>query len=188
MSGGRSVAVLGGSFDPPHAAHVLLAAYVMSTGDVDEVLVVPAWDHPLGKETRTDYEDRVHMCELAMGDLRRARVSRVEKELGGPSRTLNTIAELARRMPGTRFRLVIGADILEQTDRWYRWDDVARLAPPLVVGRGGYAAPDAPTVILPEISSTDIRSRLSRGQRTAGLLPVAVERYIREHGLYADDR
>jgi len=184
-SGVKLVAIYGGSFDPPHVSHVLCAAYVLSTAHVDELWVMPAFDHPLSKEAHAGYEDRVRMCELAFSDLARVRVSRLESELGdGPSHTLSTVEALEARFPRHRFRLVIGADILDETHLWHRFDRIAELAPPIVVGRMGFPIPDGIEVALPEVSSTDIRARLAEGRTVAGLVPAAVRSYVDEHGLY----
>jgi nicotinate-nucleotide adenylyltransferase len=178
-------AFYGGSFDPPHVSHVLCAAYVLSTELVDELWVMPAFDHPLGKRFHAPYEDRLAMAELAFADLRRVRVSRLESELdGGPSRTLTTVEALKERHPDTRFRLVIGADILDETHLWHRFDRIAELAPPLVVGRMGFPIPDGVEIALPEVSSTEIRTRLAEGRTVSGLVPAAVRNYIGDHDLY----
>lgn len=183
----RTIAVYGGSFDPPHAAHVLCAAYVLSTQPVDEVLVVPTFSHALDKNAGASFEHRYRMTELAMAGLTGARVSRIEEELGGPSRSLNTLEALATRHPDAAFRLVIGADILGETQRWHRWDRVVQLAPPIVIGRQGTATPGNAAggeLAMPAVSSTEIRRRLAEGQPVDGLLPTAVARYAREHDLY----
>ncbi len=181
----RAIAVFGGSFDPPHVSHVLCVAYVLAADAVDEVLVVPTFDHALDKEASAEFEHRFAMTELAMRDLRRVRMSRIEAERGGVSRTLDTLETLRERHPDTDFRLVVGADILGETDRWHRWDRIVEIAPPIVVGRGGYDAPRPDSVTLPEVSSTELRRRLREGESVAGLVPSAVEAYIREHRLYA---
>lgn len=180
--------VYGGSFDPPHVGHVLAAAWALTTAAVDELIAIPAWQHPLGKSTRTAFEHRFHLCELTLRALQRVTVSRVEEELGGDSRTLRTLEELARRRPGDRFRLLIGADILQETSRWHRWDAVAQLAPPLVVSRGGYPTPEGCPVELPRISSTMLREKLAAGDDVTGLMAPAALAYIEEHGLYARPR
>jgi nicotinate-nucleotide adenylyltransferase len=177
-------AVFGGSFDPPHAAHVLVVSYVLSTAPVDRVLVVPLFEHTLGKKARASFAHRFRMCELAMAPLRGVEISPIEEELSGPSYTLETLEELRRRDPSGGLRLVVGADILAETHRWHRWDAVTALAPPIVIGRAGYPPPAGARVELPMISSTDLRERLAAGRETEGLLPRRVADYIAEHGLY----
>jgi len=185
-SAGATIAVFGGSFDPPHVSHVLCVAYVLSAEEVDRVLVVPTFAHALDKKTSVSFEDRYEMTALAMRDMARVELSRIEEERGGKSRTLDTLETLIERHPEARFRLVIGADILDETQRWYRWDRIVEIAPPIIVGRGGYDAPRADALTLPEVSSTDLRRRLGRGDSVAGLVPRSVEAYIRQRGLYAE--
>lgn len=187
----RTIALFGGSFNPPHAAHQLVALYVLETQAVDELWFAPTYVHPLAKQLGS-YAHRVAMCELAAAPLGpRVRVSRVEEELAQrpgfvASRTLDLIEHL--RAGGDRVRLVIGSDILHETDKWHRWDEVVRLAPPIVVGRTGHAPPPGVTVTgveMPAISSTEIRAALAAGGEAAGgLLPREVLRYIARHGLY----
>ena len=187
------VALFGGSFNPPHVAHQLVALYVLETQPVDELWFVPAYVHAFGKQLAS-YEDRIAMCELlapALGP--RVRVSRVEEELAHrpgfvASRTLDLVQHLVEQ--GHQVRLVVGSDILAETAKWYRWADVAALAPPIVVAREGFDLPPGSTVTgvaMPAISSTQIRDAAGRGDLEAltGLLPRQVLRYIAGRGLYA---
>jgi nicotinate-nucleotide adenylyltransferase len=181
----ETVGVFGGSFDPPHAAHVLFVSYVLSSVPLDRLLVIPTFEHPLDKSAVAAYEHRARMCELAMADLTRVEVSQIEADLGGSSRTLRTLEALLARTPSSRLRLLIGADILEETDRWHRWDRIVELAPPVVVGRSGYTrSGEVLPVALPNVSSTEVRDRLARGEDTTGLVPHRVADYIRQHRLY----
>ncbi len=182
----RCIAVFGGSFDPPHVAHVLVAAWVRSASEAERVLVVPTWSHPFGKAHSASYEDRVAMCERAFATVAGVEVSPIERELGEPSRTLHTLEALREREPDARWRLVVGADVLSETDRWHRWDEVIRMAPSLVVGRTGYALPDGCPIAMPDISSTVLREDLSAGRSTEGRVPQSVRAYILDRGLYKD--
>jgi nicotinate-nucleotide adenylyltransferase len=182
----ETLAIFGGSFNPPHVGHVLAVTLVLSTSDVDRVLVVPTFRHPFAKAL-APYGDRVTMCELAMGWLPRVEISRVEEELGGDSLTLRTLEHLRKTRPSDRLRLVMGADLLLESSKWFRFDDVRAIAPPLVIGRAGVNAPGAPAPLLPEISSTEVRERIGRGD-IAGLdqlVPRAVLEHVKSRGLYA---
>src|SRR5687767_5672603 len=148
------VCVFGGSFNPPHLAHVLALSIVHARFDVARILVVPTFQHPFAKSL-APYEDRVRMCELAMGWLPHVEVSRVEQELGGESRTLRTIENLRDRHPGEPLRFLMGADLVLESSKWYAWDKIAELAPPIVLGRVGVTFDGAPPPVLPAISSTD---------------------------------
>jgi nicotinate-nucleotide adenylyltransferase len=182
-----NVFLFGGSFNPPHVAHVLACAYILSTEDVDSILVIPVYQHPFAKEL-APFDDRVAMCEAAMGWLPRTSISRVEEELGGESRTLRTVEHLGKEHPDWHMRLVVGADILLEGRRWHGFDRVVELAPLLVLGRAGVPAPQAPLAVLPQVSSSFVREALREGRRdeVTGLVPRAVLAYIDEHWVYRE--
>jgi len=185
------VALFGGSFNPPHVAHQLVALYVLETQPIDELWFVPTYAHPFGKPL-VAYDHRIAMCELAAAALGpRARTSRAEAELAArpgfvTSHTLDLIDHVAAA--GHELRLVVGADILGESTKWYRWADVVARAPLIVVGRGGHALPPgsvATGVSMPEISATQVRDLLAqRASSVSGLVPRDVLRYIAEHHLY----
>lgn len=180
----KRVAVFGGSFNPPHVAHVLGAAFVLSTGEVDEVLVVPCFRHPFAKELAS-FEDRLAMCRLAFAPLAAVSVSDVERDLGGESLTVRTLEHLAAQHPDWTLRLVVGADVVAEMDRWTRPERVRALAPPLILGRVGAPSLDGVPNVLPDVSSTALREALARGEAGAPLLPASVAEYARARGLYA---
>ena len=183
-----NVAVFGGSFNPPHIGHVLAGAYVLSVHDVDELLVVPCFLHPLGKQL-APFEDRFAMSVHAMGWLPRTSVSQVERELGGASRTLRTIEHLRSIRPRDTFRLVVGADILLEGKRWHGFDRVLELAPAIILGRAGVELAGAPPPVLPEVSSTTIRDAAAAGrfEQVRSLLPRAVADYVESKHLYREN-
>jgi nicotinate-nucleotide adenylyltransferase len=183
----RRVAVFGGSFNPPHVSHVLAAAYVLATQAIDELLVVPAFDHPFGKAL-VPFEHRLAMCELAFADLRRVQISAIEQELGGESRTLYTLQALQARHPDWSLRLVVGSDILGERQKWFAWDEVVALAPLIVLGRVGHPAEGAGVPVLPEVASRDLRAALARGEDVSGWVPRSVGEYVHAHGLYRETR
>ena len=178
------MALFGGSFDPPHMAHVQCVAVALASGEVDGVLVVPCFQHALGKES-TPYVHRTEMVKLALQIFgSQVELSDVEERLGGPSRTLDTLQALITERPATSWRLLIGSDILAERDQWYRFDEVTRLAPPLIVGRQGWEALADTDFALPAISSRAIRARLQAGKALGHLVPAAVWQYIQQEGLY----
>lgn len=200
----RRVGLFGGSFNPPHVAHQLVALYVLET-ILDEVWFVPTYSHPFGKPLAA-YDHRVAMCELAAAPLgARASVSRAEQELAQKpdfvaSRTLDLIEHLITKHTDAQFHLVVGTDILAETDKWHRWDEVTRLAPPIVIGRSGYPLPAGSIetgITMPEVSATRVRELLAEAStnatgrqpnpvtEVAALLPQTVLRYIARHGLYS---
>jgi nicotinate-nucleotide adenylyltransferase len=186
------VALFGGSFNPPHVAHQLVALYVLETQPVDELWFVPTFMHPFGKPL-VDYAHRIAMCELAAAPLGpRARVSRAEAELAArpgfvTSHTIDLVDHVTAA--GHAPRLVVGGDILAEAPAWHRWDDVVARAPLIVVGRAGHPLPAgsaATEVVMPEVSATHIRDVLAHGgSGAAGLVPRDVLRYIAQHHLYS---
>ncbi len=185
MPTGRRVALLGGSFNPPHVAHLMVAQWALATQPVDEVWLLPSYLHPFGKAL-APFDERVRMCELAVRALRGAFVCGAEAELAGDplvGKTARTLEHLAGKHPTHRFALVVGADVLPDTGKWYRWDRVRELAGLIVVGREGYPPVEgAPS--FPAISSTEVRERLAGGQDVSGLVPRRVLAFVRERGLY----
>ncbi len=181
------VALFGGSFDPPHVGHQMAMLYVLATARVDRLLMVPCFRHPFDKRLRA-YEHRLAMARLAAEPFDgRVEVSDVERRLGGESRTLNTVKALYAERPGIRIGVVIGADLLGERERWWGYPELMRLVDFIVVGRAGHVAPDAGApVALPDVSSTEIRARLARGESVKGLVPSAVLDYIAAQGLYRE--
>ncbi|PRP90877.1 Nicotinate-nucleotide adenylyltransferase [Enhygromyxa salina] len=199
MSDTRPVlAVLGGSFNPPHLGHALLPAYLLARGDAARVLVAPCWDHPLGKAL-APFERRMSWVRLALAHCdERVEVSAIEAELAGqrggrPSYTLELLEALALRYPDQRVRVVVGSDITRsgETERWHRWERIVERFDPIVVPRAGWSEDGA--AALPEVSSTAVRAQLdairaggdgAEAARVAvrGLVPaavaVALERWI----------
>lgn len=180
----KTIAIYGGSFNPPHIAHQMTCLWVVETCDVDAVWMVPTYRHPFDKEL-VAFEHRKAMCELAAAPLgERVQVSEIERDLAlESSRTVETLRALRRWHPDVGLRLVIGADILAETGKWYRWEEIEQLAPPIVIGRVGYEA-EGVEIALPNVSSTEVRARLARGQSALPLVSRSVMDYIARQGLY----
>ena len=178
------IALLGGSFNPPHVGHLLAAHYVRATQGADEVWLMPAYNHPFGKAL-TDFEHRAAMCELLCLDASGwLRTSRVEREVGGTGRTVDTLDWLLPRHPRDTFSLVIGSDILKDLPSWKDFDRIQRMVRVVVLHRAGHPAPGAVGPPLAEVSSTVIREAFARGEEPRELVPSSVLAYARQHGLY----
>lgn len=177
-----NIALYGGAFDPPHVCHLLAAAYVVATKPVDELWLVPTYKHPLGKVT-TAYEDRFMMCERVARLGARLKASRAEEEIQGEGKTLFLLRHLKAKHPNDRFSLVIGADNYRDRKLWYGFEEIERLAEIIIVGRAGTTEiPD--TIVLPDVSSTEIRRKIKEGESVSHLVPKDVLSYIEEVGLY----
>lgn len=172
------VAVYGGSFDPPHVGHAMVAAWLRWTDRCDEVWLVPSFGHPFAKRS-APYAARVRMCEALARELPAARVSTVESTLPTPSYTIDTLRALAAAHPGHTFRLVVGADVVPETPRWRSWDAIEREFAPIVVGRAGYPLPPG-SIEFPGVSSTRIRAAAGREDpELDALVPAAILEDVR---------
>ncbi len=184
---GIPTAVFGGSFDPPHCAHVLAVAYLLTCTGHREVFVVPCYRHAFGKAS-APFRDRLRLCRAAFRPFgRRVRVLDLEARLPVPSYTVQTLRHLAGAFPDRAFTLVVGADILPETPGWREWDEVARLARVLVLRREGF--PDPPGSRgprFPAVSSTAIREAIASGQDVSEVVPHSVLDIISERSLYAE--
>jgi nicotinate-nucleotide adenylyltransferase len=174
--------LLGGAFDPPHLGHLAVGALALAAGGLERLLAVPCFEHPFAKRM-APWEDRLAMARLAFAHLARAEVSAIESGLPRPSLTLRTLEALRAAHPHVRWRLVIGSDTRAERASWYRFDEVMRLAEPLVVGRSGHGAGDLDFAV-PDVSSTEIRRRLAAAQDVRGWLDPAVLAYVQAHRLY----
>ena len=176
------IALFGGSFDPPHVGHLLAASYVLATEPVDELWLVPVFEHPLGKKPAASFEHRVELCERLAGSLTRTRVSRAEQE-SGEARTVDLLEWLRRQHPGTKFALVLGTDLNAERPQWKNFDRIQQLARLITVQRGGFTQGET-RVVLPEVSSTHVRALLKSGGEVSHLVPREVLAAIRAAQTY----
>lgn len=190
------VGVFGGSFDPVHYGHLIVAENAREAAGLDRVLFVPAPrpPHKLDRD-QTAYFRRVEMLELAIAGHPVFQVSQIEKDRPGPSYTVDTLTQLQEAEPSAELFLILGGDSLMDLPQWYRPDRIADLATLVVVRRPGVPPlaelplsfrviwTDAPLI---DISSSEIRRRVQAGRTIRYLLPRSVECYIETHRLYRD--
>jgi nicotinate-nucleotide adenylyltransferase len=162
----------------------MAAGYVHATQRVDEVWLMPSWQHPFGKQFEA-FEHRVAMCEAlcreASGWLK---TTRIESEPGLTGRTVDTLSLLVERHPDVRWSLIIGSDILKDLPHWKDFHRIREMARVLVLHRAGYPAPETMGPPLAEVSSTLVRDLLAKGVEPAEWVPSGVLDHAREHGLY----
>lgn len=189
------IALFGGSFDPPHVGHLLAAQYVLATEPIDELWLLPVFRHPLTKTARAPFEHRAALCELLAALLGpRARVSRLEATLEGEGRTVDLLEHLHAQKPADRFALVLGSDLAAERPHWKRFARIAELARVIELSRGGFTAEAAGAggaadggaagVVLPAVSSSQVRALLSAGGDASKLVPRAVLAAIEAAGTY----
>jgi nicotinate-nucleotide adenylyltransferase len=185
------VAVLfGGSFDPVHLGHLVVAeAAAEALGAV--VQFVPVREQPLKRAAHgATPEQRAEMLDLAVAGNPRLAVERIELTLPTPSYTVATLQALARREPGNRFTLLVGADAAQELASWHEVDALPGLAELVVLARPGATIAPHPLIgrvlAVPavDVSATMIRDRVRRGRSIRYLVPDAVRDYIAARGLY----
>jgi len=197
-----NIGVLGGTFDPIHMGHLIIAEEVKARLNLAEVLFVPAGQPWLkANNLISPAEHRVQMVHLAIVDEPSFKLSTMEIERAGPSYTVDTMAELDSQIgDGDKLFFILGWDNLNQLPRWHEPSRLVRLCRLVPVPRVGYSSPDLDSLeaAVPglsqslimldtpqiEISSSEIRDRVARGLSIHQLVPEPVERYIEGHRLY----
>lgn len=188
------IGIFGGSFNPIHTGHAILANYLVSETDLDAVWLMVAPRNPIKSEYDRAYDlHRLRMTEMVTRRINGAITSGLEFSLPYPSYTINTLNTLSQKFPDDEFALVIGADNWAIFNRWRNADEIIARHEIYVYPRRGYeiAIPDelkdrvkALDSPLIEISSTMVREKLSRGDNLSFYLPDDVYQYILEHNLY----
>jgi nicotinate-nucleotide adenylyltransferase len=187
LRGFNRIGLLGGSFNPPHLGHLLIATAVYAVEDIDHLWVVPTASHAFGKDL-APFSDRVRMCHLAFRHLAGgAAVVDIEERLPKPSYTVNLLRVLHALRPGIQPVWIAGSDVLNDLPRWKDHEEVQRLARFVVVPRRGYEGGASLGVELPLLSSSDVRSVIGDGRSPAGLIDREVLAYIERRGLYGID-
>jgi len=186
------IGVFGGTFDPPHHGHLIVAADAHEALALDRLLFVPAGrpPHKPGSATTTERE-RLRMVEAAIAGDPRFEVDDRELRRAGPSFTVDTLRELASEASGAELIFLLGTDQYRALGEWREPEEIVRLARLGVFARGG-DTPDLsgpyPARAVPvrrvDVSSTEIRARLAAGRPIRYLVPEAVEAIIRGEGLY----
>lgn len=195
----KRLGLLGGTFDPPHYGHLVAAQEVAWRLGLDRVLFLPAHQNPLKREaSSSSADDRCEMVRLAIADDSTLELSRLDVDRPPPSYTVDLLRLL--HTPDTELFFIGGADLLPELPRWRAPEEILRLARLVVVNRPG--APELDVAALEPaaqeridlvrvpgvaIAARELRERVKRGAPIRYLTPPAVERYIRERGLYVAD-
>jgi nicotinate-nucleotide adenylyltransferase len=195
------IGVLGGTFDPIHSGHLIIAEKARLKFKLARILFVPA-GQPWLKTGRkiTAAANRVEMVKLAIAANPHFELSTVEIDRPGPSLSVETVTILQQLGGGARLFFLVGWDSLAELPQWKEPDRLIQLCKLVAVTRPGFSRPDLKAMesLVPgvtqhvvwldippvDISSTDIRNRVAQGLSIHGLVPEAVESYIKEHELY----
>lgn len=184
------IGLLGGTFDPIHVGHMIIADRAIEMLQLDKLIIVPASHNPLKDDPPAAGLYRWLMASRAAGDNPKIEVSDIEIMRGGQSYTFDTVKAL--RKPDDTFYVIMGTDAYNGLDRWYHIDELAILANFAVARRPGYTvAPhnyeftpiDVPNF---SISATEIRDRVKKGLSIRYVVPQGVEDFIKEHNLYRE--
>jgi nicotinate-nucleotide adenylyltransferase len=186
--------VFGGTFDPPHLGHLVVAEYARESLRLDTIIFIPAGKNPLKEShTQSSADDRLAMTRLAIAGNPAFELSEIELHRTGPSYTIDTIRELRATRTLDELVLIVGHDNLEQFPRWHNVEALVRECRVVVCKRTTEGEPiderlreaveelDSPII---ELSSTMLRERVARGERIRYMVPDAVIEYIDAHALY----
>lgn len=183
-------ALFGGSFDPVHVAHLIVAEAAAEALGVT-VRFLPARQQPFKRAAhQATPEQRAEMLDLAVAENPRLRVERIELGLPTPSYTVRTLRALGEREPGNRFTLLLGADAAGDLAAWWEVEALPALADVVVFARPGAAVVRHPLIkeVIPvpslDLSATQVRERVKQGRSIRYLVPDPVREYIGTHGLY----
>lgn len=199
----QRIGVLGGTFDPPHIGHLLLAEYTLEALSLDMVLFVPAGIQPLKDDIRSMVNHRLKMVELAIEGNPHFAISRVDIDREGPHYTADTLPLIQADYPDAELFFLMGGDNLRDFTKWFRADEVAEHARLAVMRRSDEAiSADMHDDVIPNLSkhidiidtpllsiwlsSTHVVERLANNQSVRYLVPDAILDYINEHNLYAE--
>jgi nicotinate-nucleotide adenylyltransferase len=194
----RRIGVFGGSFDPPHAAHMALVQAAVADFQLDELRVIPTGQAWHKARPLSSAHHRLAMAQLAFSHLPRVLVDPIEIERSGPSYTVDTLRELKVQWPDAELFLIMGEDQARALSSWHEWQEILRLAIICVAEREDLTGATPPFIAqkshesrfrrlqMPTmpVSATDIRARIAAHQCVAPLVFEPVARYIDDHHLY----
>jgi len=185
----KKIGIFGGTFDPIHHAHLILARDALEQLQLETVIFIPAAisPHKLG-QAAAPAEIRVEMLRAAIEGEPRFCLDVMELERPAPSYTVDTMEAWKAREPDTEFICLIGEDNVAALPTWHRFADLSRMVQFVVLDRSGLKTAHSYPVVrrLLDISASDIRNRVARDQSIRYLVPPAVEKIIRERQLYRE--
>lgn len=185
----RKVGILGGTFNPPHLGHLIMANEALHAVGLDEVRFMPNFIAPHKEVSGANARQRLEMTRLAISGSTHFCVEDFEINDGGVSYTFDTMSKMIQKEPDSEFYFIIGGDMVDGLGSWHRIDELLKMVRFIGIKRPGYESNSAYPVLMvdsPEIhlSSSMLRERLAKNQTVAFLVPESVEAYIRREQLY----
>ncbi|RKD23966.1 nicotinate (nicotinamide) nucleotide adenylyltransferase [Ammoniphilus oxalaticus] len=187
------IGILGGTFDPIHLVHLMIAEQTREEADLDEIWFMPSRIPP-HKDNRhvTPAMDRLEMVKLAIQGAPYFKAISIELDRPGPSYTIKTVEELKQKYPQHTFSFIIGGDMIDYLPHWHRIDELIKMIQFIGVQRPGAQLTDSPyskytrMVHIPQmdISSTIIRDKIRNRKTIRYMVPEEVRMYIKGQGLY----
>ena len=185
------IGIYGGTFDPVHHGHLILAQQALEEFKLDRLVFVPAAESPFKLHNHTaPASDRLAMLRLAIEGEERFEVDALEIERGGVSYSIDTVKMFRSRDPEAELFFLVGEDNAYRLTEWHRFEELRKLVAFVVLSRSeDFASPEYPVVQRRiEISSTEIRNRVANQESITYLVPESVEHYIEQHQLYHGER
>jgi len=185
------IGIYGGTFDPVHHGHLILAHQALEEFKLDRLVFVPAAESPFKIHNHTaPATDRLAMLQLAIKGEDRFEVDPIEIERGGVSYSIDTVKMFRSRDPEAELFFLVGEDNAYRLTDWHRFEELKKMVGFVVLSRSeDFQSPEYPVVQRRiEISSTEIRNRVANGESITYLVPESVKRYIEQHQLYHGER
>lgn len=175
------IAIMGGSFNPPHLGHVAVIKSLASSNQFDELWILPCLAHPFEKKL-APYGERLKLCKIAFENISPSvHIKNIEEEIQNTQGwSLHTLQHLRQQYPQDDFFWVMGSDLMQEKNRWKDFDQIEKLVKIYPIPRAGYE--QSP---FPKMASSEIREKISKGESIADYVSKEVEDYIQQKGLYS---
>ncbi|MCL2019095.1 MAG: nicotinate (nicotinamide) nucleotide adenylyltransferase [Oscillospiraceae bacterium] len=191
------IGIFGGSFNPPHNGHISIAVQAKTELELDKMLIMPTGTSPHKGKSAMGFNTREYMCRLAFGSLPGFEVTDIEGKVSGNSYTINSLRLIKKQYPaGTDFFLLIGADMLFYFEKWHDYETILEECNVVAAARKKgqfsemteYATEMGRIKVLnlevTEVSSSEIREKIAKGEDISGLVPEKVLKLIKEKKYY----
>jgi nicotinate-nucleotide adenylyltransferase len=185
------IGIYGGTFNPVHHGHLILARQALEEFKLDRLVFVPAAESPFKIQNHSaPAGDRLAMLRLAIAGEDRFSVDALELERGGISYSIDTVKMFRKRDPEAELFFLVGEDNADRLTEWHRFEELKKLVYFVVLSRSeDFQSPEYPVVQRRiEISSTEIRNRVANQESITYLVPESVKHYIEQHQLYQGER